>query len=319
MSVLEQESTIEAALARKHRIAMRNRQRSSSSSTSTSSSSSVAESVDVMTVKKSSKRPRNAFEEDDQVVVSSSVSKCVKAVIEDIQSTKKKPHITGIKNQSRYDPGVSMTKEELKTWRKEARRVRNRESAAASRKKNRESIQELETEVEDIKTKYAGALRYILEVEDNVQQRNTEAGLSSSPSFYPYPVSTALRHDLDEIRKTSSLVPFSLETDTVSFSRPCSPDSVGMITAQTMSTPLSPSTTDRIPNQVDCEVQQQQSLEERQSRHKKIKVSNDEYKNTTNHSLPDHDHHLNHHHTSSNFSQQQHIIDTMITRPIACV
>merc|ERR1712137_959697 len=75
---------------------------------------------------------------------------------------KKKPHITGIKKQSRYDPGVSMTREELKAWRKEARRVRNRESAAASRKKNKERITELETEVEALQTKYAAALKLLL-------------------------------------------------------------------------------------------------------------------------------------------------------------
>merc|ERR1711933_570943 len=79
---------------------------------------------------------------------------------------KKKPHITGIKMQSRYDPGVSMTKEELRAWRKEARRVRNRESAAASRKKNREAIDQLETKVKEVQTKYDAALSYIIALEE---------------------------------------------------------------------------------------------------------------------------------------------------------
>jgi len=298
---------IEAAIARKHRIAMRNRQRSSSSS---SSSSSFADNVEIITNKSPSKRSRNEIEEDRPIIVSCSASNYDKVITEDVQSTKKKPHITGIKLQSRYDPGVSMTKEELKTWRKEARRVRNRESAAASRKKNRESIQELETKIKIMKDKYTDALRYILELEEGEQQRNTLAG-------YPDSFSIALRNDLEDIRESSLL-------DTVSLSRPCSPSPacIGMDTVQNVSTPISPSSTDPTPFQVEREVQQQQSQDihqKRLSRHSKVKVSNNEHKNTTNHPLPDHDHHLNHHHTSSNYSQKQHIIDTMIIRPIACV
>lgn len=297
---------IEAAIARKHRIAMRNRQRSSSSS---SSSSSFADNVDIITNKSPSKRSRYEIEEDRPIIVSCSASNYDEVITEDVQSTKKKPHITGIKLQSRYDPGVSMTKEELKTWRKEARRVRNRESAAASRKKNRESIQELETKIENMKAKYTDALRYILELEEGEQQRNTLAG-------YPDSFSIDLRNDLEDIRESSLL-------DTVSLSRPCSPDGVEMDTVQNVSTPISPSSTDQTPFQGQREVQQQRSQEEiyqeRLAGHTKLKVSNNEHKNTTNHPLPDHDHHLNHHHTSSNISQKQHIIDTMITRPIACV
>jgi len=270
----------------------------------------------MMTVKTPSKRSRYALEEQGPIVVSSSASNCVEAVPKDVQSKKKKPHITGIKYESRYDPGVSMTKEELKTWRKEARRVRNRESAAASRKKNRESIQELETEVENMKAKYTGALRYILELEEGEKQRNAQTG-------YPDPFFTALRNDLEEIREASSPVASPLDTDAVSVSRPCSPDGVGMNTSQTVSTSHSPSSTD--PNSIQgvCEVRQQRSQkqiqQERRPVHTKVKAINNEYKNTTNHTLPNHDHHPNHHHTSSNYSQKQHIIDTMITRPIACV
>eukprot|EP00536_Pseudo-nitzschia_multiseries_P005584 jgi/Psemu1/113350/gw1.107.56.1 len=62
-----------------------------------------------------------------------------------------------------------MTKDELKAWRKEARRVRNRESAAASRKKNRESIEMLEVKVQGIQSKYDAALRYIMNLEQQVR------------------------------------------------------------------------------------------------------------------------------------------------------
>jgi bZIP transcription factor len=81
--------------------------------------------------------------------------------------TRKSPlsSIKGIKKQSRYEPVVPMSKEELSEWRKEARRVRNRESAAASRRKTRERIEELEGQVHVIESKYAKALERIAELE----------------------------------------------------------------------------------------------------------------------------------------------------------
>merc|ERR1712070_496249 len=72
-----------------------------------------------------------------------------------------------------------MTKEELTVWRKEARRVRNRESAAASRNKTRDRISELEGKVHSLQSKYASALERIIELEagnthfvtpDNIRQ-----------------------------------------------------------------------------------------------------------------------------------------------------
>lgn len=65
--------------------------------------------------------------------------------------------------QNQYTPKEleSMTKEELSTWRREARRVRNRESAALSRKRTRDRIEELEREVEEWKRKY-----YVLSKQD---------------------------------------------------------------------------------------------------------------------------------------------------------
>eukprot|EP00970_Alexandrium_tamarense_P019618 scaffold14275_cov221-Alexandrium_tamarense.AAC.9 len=47
-----------------------------------------------------------------------------------------------------------MTKEQLTAWRREMRRVRNRESAAASRRKVRDRIEELEEEVNMWKMRY---------------------------------------------------------------------------------------------------------------------------------------------------------------------
>jgi bZIP transcription factor len=62
------------------------------------------------------------------------------------------------KTQIRYDPSIPMEKEQLAAWRREARRVRNRESAAASRQRIRGRITELEDEINDWKQKYEDAV-----------------------------------------------------------------------------------------------------------------------------------------------------------------
>lgn len=155
----EGDSSSEAAIARKRRIAM---------------------------------RKRTAID-DGPIADSSSSSDCVEEVATTVRPLKrKKPHVTGIKkeNESRYDPGVSMTKEELKAWRKEARRIRNRESAAASRKKNRVAIDQLETQVEHISAKYAAALKFIIDLQDQQQ-----------PSHQLPPASVV--QDLEDLRKGS--------------------------------------------------------------------------------------------------------------------
>lgn len=84
-------------------------------------------------------------------------------------SSRAVPSIRGIKRQARYEPGVPMTKEELQKWRKQARRVRNRESAAASRLKTRERITELESEVSDLQLELAKARARIAELESGSQ------------------------------------------------------------------------------------------------------------------------------------------------------
>ena len=146
-----------ASLARKRRIELRNLQRSASDDSSEASP-------------RCSKRVREA--EDDVLV--------------DPVTSKPKPSITGIKRQSRYDPGVPMTRDELTAWRKEARRVRNRESAAASRKRNRERITELEAELDSLSSKYSAALQRIVEL---------EAAAAVHDSFTP----TSLRQDIENI------------------------------------------------------------------------------------------------------------------------
>lgn len=78
-------------------------------------------------------------------------------------------YLRGYKKHARYVPEVPMTKAELSAWRKEARRVRNRESAAASRQKTRSRIEELEGEVETLQEKYIQALQRIADLENSVR------------------------------------------------------------------------------------------------------------------------------------------------------
>jgi chromosome segregation ATPase len=95
----------------------------------------------------------------------------------------KKPSIRGIKRQARYEPGVPMTREQLAAWRKEARRVRNRESAAASRKKTRERIDQLEDELAELQRKYEVALKRIVVLEGQGQDQGAPEMISQDLSL----------------------------------------------------------------------------------------------------------------------------------------
>jgi chromosome segregation ATPase len=106
-----------------------------------------------------SKRPREALDQD---------------IDSDDETEDGKPSIRGIKKQARYEPGVPMTKEQLTAWRKEARRVRNRESAAQSRQKTRSRIDELEGELSTLQSKYDSALKRIAELEGNTEPKAEE-------------------------------------------------------------------------------------------------------------------------------------------------
>lgn len=186
-------------LARKRRIELRNQQRAANGGTG-SNDSVVSESSTC------AKRQRVDHPSSESVT----------------SSGRAEPSITGIKNQHRYDPGVSMTREELKAWRKEARRVRNRESAAASRRRNRDRVEELESEVDALKSKYAAALQRIVELE--------AANAVNHSSFSP----AILRQDLQDLMSSSEDVP-----------RPSSPPRVDTFVT-TVSPPASPTTSSRL-------------------------------------------------------------------------
>ena len=73
--------------------------------------------------------------------------------------------------QISYTPNVPMNKEQLTAWRREARRVRNRQSAAASRQKIRDRIEELESQVLCWKRQYNDAIGKVEKLEQLVKQR----------------------------------------------------------------------------------------------------------------------------------------------------
>lgn len=56
--------------------------------------------------------------------------------------------------QVRYSPDVAMTEEELAAWRRNQRRIRNRDSAAMTRRKTRELIANLQNDANEWKRKY---------------------------------------------------------------------------------------------------------------------------------------------------------------------
>jgi len=78
------------------------------------------------------------------------------------------------KTQITYNPDITMTKEQLTAWRREMRRVRNRESAAASRRKVRDRIDELEDEVEIWKIRYQEVMARLGQTEGEKEEEERE-------------------------------------------------------------------------------------------------------------------------------------------------
>jgi len=99
-------------------------------------------------------------------------------------SSSKKGRIikSSTKYQNRYEPEEKMSKEQLAEWRKEARRQRNRESAAASRNKVRSRIHELEEEVQDWKKKYESLLERMDALEKEAKRKVTTTASVTNPS-----------------------------------------------------------------------------------------------------------------------------------------
>ena len=112
----------------------------------------------------------NESDEEDQS------SDAVKPRIETLVTTKQNAHGSKKKTQVCYEPSVPMPKDQLAAWRREARKVRNRESAAASRQRTRSRIAELEDEVTDWKDKYNTTLGRLQELLQQQQHHQTLTG-----------------------------------------------------------------------------------------------------------------------------------------------
>ena len=113
--------------------------------------------------------------------------------------------LRGFKQHSRYVPGVPMSREELSAWRKEARRIRNRESAAASREKTRQRIEELEGQLQEMQAKYKAAMQRIAKLEGSSPVSSLELSTSlvtvspenSPPNVHVSPETTPEALSLD--------------------------------------------------------------------------------------------------------------------------
>ena len=81
--------------------------------------------------------------------------------------------------QLKYDPDVPMTKEQTRAWRRDQRRRRNRESAAACRKRQRDAIFVLEAEVAVWKAKFDNALSKIQERDGECAAAELQAQIES--------------------------------------------------------------------------------------------------------------------------------------------
>jgi len=102
-----------------------------------------------------------------------------------------KPDADDKKAQIQYNPDIPMTKEQLTAWRREMRRVRNRESAAASRRKVRDRIEELEEEVDVWKKRYQevlGRLGESGEFEDEAKKKTSATAKKGSAPAPMYQV-----------------------------------------------------------------------------------------------------------------------------------
>ncbi len=102
---------------------------------------------------------------------SSSINSSKTARQEDAKSIPSK-YSDSKKRQKKYLPERPMGADEVKAWRKEARRVRNRQSAAASREKIRNRIVVLESECQAWKTKYEEVMTKIRVIEGSGIQLN---------------------------------------------------------------------------------------------------------------------------------------------------
>lgn len=188
-----------AVLARKRR---REKMRGTPTSVTTVTSHFTAKDLQTKGILPPKKRRVSVDSSDTSSTESSPVRKVNVVVDENLVKRESKSAVksTSGKKQMRYDPDVPMTKEEASAWRREARRVRNRESAAASRRKIRDRIEVLEGEVDEWKSKYEAIMMKL----QDAKARNGSAIVSPlhRPQESPVPV-TSMSADPSNITRLS--------------------------------------------------------------------------------------------------------------------
>mmetsp|Transcript_2785 Transcript_2785/g.3667 ORF Transcript_2785/g.3667 Transcript_2785/m.3667 type:complete len:253 (-) Transcript_2785:541-1299(-) len=205
-STEECQSMSDSALARKRRRELLQKQRAAAQQRTSLTDKDKAQAGEVELQKR--KRP-NENEDNNNVDLSSTSNDPLSQTGDETCTKKPQPHITGIKRHARYEPGVPMTKKELVKWRKEARRVRNRLSAAESRKKTRSRIEELEEAMGCLQKKYNVAMKRIVDLETmNEDLKNTNSyhhnSWSSEPGLQVHdgvvsPLYSPKQHTLEEV------------------------------------------------------------------------------------------------------------------------
>ena len=120
----------------------------------------------------------------------------------------KKSPLAGLP-QNQYTPPEQMTSEQLRQWRKEQRRERNRQSAAASRLQTKQRITQLEAEVRMYQSQYEEMKVQMEGMERQIQMLLNVTTTSSSipPSSHDYTLSDVSLSNADAILLSSLLLP----------------------------------------------------------------------------------------------------------------
>lgn len=137
---------------------------------------------------------------------------------ESLSKKAKKSPLAGLPQNYYAPPTANMTPERLQAWRKEQRRERNRQSAAASRQQTKARIAELEGEVLKYKTQYEEMKRRMEGMERQIKLLTefSEAKLSpkmqmvTPPASYPNSPSRSPVHELEEASLQDGLHPESI-------------------------------------------------------------------------------------------------------------
>jgi len=112
-----------------------------------------------------------------------------------------KSRVVDSRKVPKYDPDTPMSKEEAAAWRREARRVRNRQSAAASREKTRLRIQELEELSSYWQDKYLNLKQKVREYEEQSGKAISVLEESSTCAAHHVSVDDAQEHSQSRERE----------------------------------------------------------------------------------------------------------------------